>query len=175
MTEEDYEKTKEQVESILKMFKTFVKDNRPQLAANMDDKLATGEVWFGTDALELGLCDEIKTADQVMTDYVDSGWDVYELDYVPPSSMKRKLDRVFTGESGAAGESMEMNGENGHFLERVVRWVIRLVADELKKQVSRDTERHLNQESQNYSVANSRPTRDRTCAADYDGVNRIRT
>ena len=35
-----------------------MKENRPSLDI---DKVATGETWFGQDALDRNLCDEIRT------------------------------------------------------------------------------------------------------------------
>ena len=42
------------------LFQEFVKQHRPSLAV---EKVATGETWFGRDALDLGLIDEIGTSD----------------------------------------------------------------------------------------------------------------
>jgi ClpP class serine protease len=65
----------------LVLFKQFVHENRPNLDI---DEVATGETWFGEDAKKRGLTDEIKTADEVLTEYVDNGWDVYEVEYKQP-------------------------------------------------------------------------------------------
>eukprot|EP00957_Ditylum_brightwellii_P179888 13703630-Ditylum_brightwellii.AAC.1 len=56
VTKEDLAKSKEDIEDILFLFKGFVKKNQPQLDI---DSVATVETWFGTDALNKGLCDEI--------------------------------------------------------------------------------------------------------------------
>jgi serine protease SohB len=53
VTKEDFQKTKEDVEDILVLFRDFVAENRPQLDI---DTVATGETWFGTAALERKLC-----------------------------------------------------------------------------------------------------------------------
>ena len=45
--------------------------------------IASLTAWFGEDALERGLCDEIATADDVLLDFVDKGYDVYEVAYDP--------------------------------------------------------------------------------------------
>ena len=62
------------------LFKDFVAKNRPSLDI---DKVATGETWFGEDALELGLCDELKTKDEVILDYIKNDFDAYMLEYDP--------------------------------------------------------------------------------------------
>jgi serine protease SohB len=53
VTKEDFQKSKEDIEGVFNLFRDFVKENRPQLDI---EKVATGETWFGTAALERGLC-----------------------------------------------------------------------------------------------------------------------
>lgn len=47
------------------LFKSAVRTYRPDLDL---DKVATGEHWYGSRALELGLADEIKTSDELLTE-----------------------------------------------------------------------------------------------------------
>jgi ClpP class serine protease len=123
VTKEDFEKTKEDVEQILVLFKEFVKQNRPQLDI---DRVATGETWFGEDALKLGLTDEIKTADQLLMDYVDGGYDVYEVAYSPP-------DRAALALAGVPGTT-SADGNSGVF-GTAVRWVVRTLVQEIKAEL----------------------------------------
>lgn len=58
--DEDRAKHQADIERIHELFKTFVKKHRPKLDV---EKIATGEIWFGQDALDLGLIDEIGTSD----------------------------------------------------------------------------------------------------------------
>ena len=58
--DKDRAKHQEDIDRIHELFKTFVKKHRPGLDV---EKIATGEFWFGTDALALGLVDEIGTSD----------------------------------------------------------------------------------------------------------------
>jgi serine protease SohB len=53
VTKEDFQKSKEDIEGVFNLFRDFVQENRPQLDI---EKVATGETWFGTAALERGLC-----------------------------------------------------------------------------------------------------------------------
>ena len=46
---------------MLLLFKGFVKQNRPNLDI---EKVATGETWFGPDALKEGLVDELVSCKQ---------------------------------------------------------------------------------------------------------------
>ena len=50
------EKSKADIEDVLTLFKTFVKQQRPKLVI---DEVATGETWFGADAMKRDLCDEL--------------------------------------------------------------------------------------------------------------------
>ena len=70
MAEEDLSKSKEDIEQVLVLFKEFVGQQRPQV--NIDE-VATGETWFGPDALKRGLVDELKTVDDVLLDLMDAG------------------------------------------------------------------------------------------------------
>lgn len=81
VTPEDLKKAQEDVEEVWTLFKDFVSEQRPAL--NLDI-VATGEVWFGKKALDLGLCDAIQAADDVLTDFVDRGYDVYRVKYEEP-------------------------------------------------------------------------------------------
>lgn len=58
--DEDRAKYQEDINRIHVLFQDFVKTHRPSLDVA---KIATGEVWFGADALALGLIDEIDTSD----------------------------------------------------------------------------------------------------------------
>ena len=63
--DEDRAKHQADIERIHELFKGFIHKYRPQLDL---ERVATGEVWFGEDALELGLIDEIGTSDAYLLD-----------------------------------------------------------------------------------------------------------
>ncbi len=71
------EKFKQELEETHQLFKTFIHENRPNLDL---DKVATGEHWYGRQALELGLVDKILTSDDVILDALNSK-DVYSIKY----------------------------------------------------------------------------------------------
>jgi ClpP class serine protease len=52
-SKEDLQKSKEDLEQVYVLFRDFVAKNRPQLNIN---EIATGETWFGSDALDRKLC-----------------------------------------------------------------------------------------------------------------------
>ncbi|MGL1956699.1 MAG: protease SohB [Colwellia sp.] len=62
-TEKGKEKFIEELEETHVLFKNFVSEHRPSLDIA---KIATGEHWFGTKALELGLVDTIQTSDDYL-------------------------------------------------------------------------------------------------------------
>ncbi|AEE26559.1 protease SohB [Francisella hispaniensis] len=78
-TEEGRNKFKQDLESIHQLFKKHILVYRPSLNIN---KVATGEYWFGKDALELGLVDKIQTYDDYLIDLLNKHHDVYEVSYV---------------------------------------------------------------------------------------------
>ena len=77
----DVEKSKADIEDVLVLFKTFVASQRPGLDI---DAVATGETWFGADALKRGLCDELKTTDDVLLDMLGAGAEIFSVKYKPP-------------------------------------------------------------------------------------------
>ena len=83
-TQEDFDKSKDDIEGILVLFKYFVKANCPQLDIH---SVATGEMWFGLDALNMQLCDEIKTKDEILLEYIHDECGVFELMYEPELSL----------------------------------------------------------------------------------------
>lgn len=60
ITEKGEAKFREQLDATHVLFKSFVSQFRPQLNI---DKVATGEYWYGKNALELNLVDKIQTSD----------------------------------------------------------------------------------------------------------------
>lgn len=120
VTKEDFEKTKKDVEQIFILFRDFVAKNRPQLDI---EEVATGETWFGKDALERGLCDELKTADDVLLEFVGKGYDVYEVAYTPPPEPQLGGLRLLpAGENGSVSKS----------IANIVRMIARSVMEEIR-------------------------------------------
>ena len=62
-TDEDREKFQEEIDDAHQLFQEFVAQNRADL--NLE-RVATGEHWFGSRALELGLVDRIATSDDFL-------------------------------------------------------------------------------------------------------------
>ena len=121
ITNEDIKKTEEGIVEVFNLFKEFVKTQRPQL--DIDD-VATGEIWYGERALEKGLCDELATADDIVLDFVDNGYDVYEVTYNPPSEGISALSAL------PIGANTGSTGWNS-VLRSAVRSVVTGVKDEI--------------------------------------------
>ena len=89
-TPKDLQKAKEDIEEVWQLFKDFVTEQRPSLDINV---VATGEVWFGKRAVEIGLCDAIQASDDILTDFVDQGYDVYTVKYEEP--VEELFEKIF--------------------------------------------------------------------------------
>ena len=62
-TEEGRQKFREELNETHHLFKDFVKEMRPSLDI---EQVATGEHWYGTQAQEKGLVDEVGTSDELL-------------------------------------------------------------------------------------------------------------
>ncbi|MFW6020971.1 MAG: protease SohB [Guyparkeria sp.] len=97
-TEAGREKFREELEQTHVLFKDFLNRYRPQLDL---EKLATGEHWYGEDALELGLIDEIGTSDDQILAAVDQG-EAFEI--VQPIKKRGLLGRLSASAQSALSE-----------------------------------------------------------------------
>ncbi len=86
-TDEDREKLRSELEEVHSLFKAAVNRYRPDL--NLD-KVATGEHWYGTQAMELDLADELQTSDELLTSLaIDRN--VYRVSYKVKMSLQRRI------------------------------------------------------------------------------------
>ncbi len=86
-TDEARDKFREDLDEIHELFKQHVREHRPQVDIEM---VATGEVWQGSRALQLGLVDDIKTSDEYLTD-LTRDCQVFKIRYVEKKSLPQKL------------------------------------------------------------------------------------
>ncbi|MGQ9424615.1 protease SohB [Gilvimarinus sp. F26214L] len=77
-TDKDRQKFAEELEDTHQLFKSFIRDNRAKLDV---DAVATGETWYGSEAVEKQLIDEVQTSDDYLTAQVDDA-DIFEVEYV---------------------------------------------------------------------------------------------
>lgn len=86
-TDEGRAKYKEELEETHGLFKQFVSDYRADLDI---DKVATGEHWYGKQAIELGLVDEIQTSDDFVLQQLDKRT-LFKVEYKIKKNVAEKL------------------------------------------------------------------------------------
>lgn len=86
-TDADREKFVEDIQEIHTLFKNFVTQHRPQLNIN---NVATGEIWFGQQAIEKTLIDELITSDEYIVKACTNK-DVFAVKYEEKKSLPEKL------------------------------------------------------------------------------------
>ncbi|KZZ78051.1 hypothetical protein A3765_22565 [Oleiphilus sp. HI0130] len=86
-TEKGREKFRRDLEDTHVLFKHYVAERRPQVDI---EKVANGDIWFGTKALEEKLVDEIMTSDEYISNRVQNV-DVYEIEFKEKKSIADKL------------------------------------------------------------------------------------
>jgi len=92
-TDKGREKFVEELEQTHDLFKTFVSENRPELDIN---KVATGEVWYGRRALEVGLIDGLQTSDAYVQGKLKDV-DVFEVKFVHKKNWQEKMGLAAQG------------------------------------------------------------------------------
>jgi serine protease SohB len=73
------------------LFKNFVKENRPQVEL---EKIATGEYWYGQQALELKLVDHLTTSDDYLLKQKDSAL-ILKLSFKTKKTISEKISDAF--------------------------------------------------------------------------------
>lgn len=97
-TEEGRQKFREELNETHHLFKDFVKEMRPTLDI---EQVATGEHWYGSQAQEKGLVDEVGTSDELLLGLMD-GRDVISVRYM---QRKKMMDR-FTGSAAESADRL---------------------------------------------------------------------
>ena len=91
-TDEGRDKFKQDLQEIHDLFKEHVSEFRPGLDIS---KVATGEIWEGTKALEVGLVDEISTSDEYLMNF-SKKHEVYEIKFETKKKIQDKLSRFLS-------------------------------------------------------------------------------
>ncbi len=86
-TDEDRAKLKEELEDVHSLFKSAVAAYRGHLDL---ERVATGEHWYGTRALELGLADELKTSDELLHELA-ANRELYRVHYKLKQPLQKRL------------------------------------------------------------------------------------
>jgi len=112
-TDEDRDKLRQELEDVHDLFKGAVTRYRPDLDL---DKVATGEHWYGSRALELGLADELKTSDELLAELANDH-DIYRLSY----KIKQPLQKRLMANADALLERADSIGWRRRFESRLPR------------------------------------------------------
>tara|TARA_B100001093_G_scaffold356938_1_gene341536 strand:+ start:4629 stop:5645 length:1017 start_codon:yes stop_codon:yes gene_type:complete len=105
-TKEGRIKLQEELEETHQLFQTHISQYRPQLDLNT---VATGEHWYGTQAIDLQLIDQIKTSDDFILEAHEQ-FDLFELHY---ELRKSFLQRLMQGPQNALQLFMQLRGQPG--------------------------------------------------------------
>jgi len=98
-TDEDRAKLKEELEDIHGLFKTLVAEHRPNLNI---EAVSTGEHWYGSRALELGLVDELGSSDDYLLKAVADS-DVYQVTFKGKQTLQERIFSAFESTADRAG------------------------------------------------------------------------
>jgi len=86
-TEKAKQKFQQELDDIHLIFKQFVKANRPSLDI---DKVATGEHWLASKALEFNLVDGLTTSDDYLLKASEQ-YEIFKLEYHEKRSLKQRI------------------------------------------------------------------------------------
>ena len=86
-TEKGREKFIEELEETHQLFKEYVSTRRPQIDIN---KIATGEIWYGSRAKDIKLIDDVQTSDEYLVSRIEDA-DVFEVAYVFKKKLHQRL------------------------------------------------------------------------------------
>jgi serine protease SohB len=90
-TDEGREKFRQDLEDTHGLFKRFVSSQRPQL--DIED-IATGDTWYGSEAIENKLIDVVMTSDAYLVSHYENA-EVIHVTYKQPKGMAERLGLSF--------------------------------------------------------------------------------
>jgi serine protease SohB len=91
-TEEGRNKVSERINEVHGLFKQFVSDHRREVNI---DRVATGEYWYASQALDLHLVDELTTSDDLLLSRSQK-YDIYEVSFQPKKSLSEKISSTIS-------------------------------------------------------------------------------
>ena len=107
-TDKDREKLNEQLEEIHLLFKNFITSQRK----NIDiEKVATGEYWYGENALSLNLIDEIMTSDEYILSMKEK-FEITHIKYKPIKTFSDKISKISSSFTNKAIGSLEQKNHD---------------------------------------------------------------
>ena len=107
-TDKDREKLNEQLEEIHVLFKNFITSQRK----NIDiEKVATGEYWYGENALSLNLIDEVMTSDEYIL-VMREKFEITHIKYKPIKTFSDKISKISSSFANKAVGSLEQKNHD---------------------------------------------------------------
>ncbi len=108
-SDKEREKLKLELQETHDLFRDFVSENRAKLDI---DKVSTGEHWYGKQALELNLVDELLTSDEYLVKALEE-FDIYEISIEVKQGLQDKLlGGLFSSASRAANELANLDNKS---------------------------------------------------------------
>jgi serine protease SohB len=86
-TDEDRANLKEELEDVHHLFKSMVASYRPDMDV---DRIATGEHWYGSQAIDMGLVDALGSSDDYLMSALEEA-DLYEVKYEGKQTLLQKI------------------------------------------------------------------------------------
>jgi len=111
ITPKGEEKFQERLVDTHVLFKNFVHKFRPQVDVNL---VATGEYWFGEEALKMGLVDRLMTSDEYLLSF-EKDTPIYELKYHVKKTLSDKISEMLSLSLSKASERVIEKLENKRF------------------------------------------------------------
>lgn len=91
-TKQDRQKVQHDLNEMQELFKQHVATHRPYL--NIDE-VATGEYWYGTQAIKINLVDQLQTSDDFILRAKDN-FDIFHIDYKVKEKLGKKLSHCLS-------------------------------------------------------------------------------
>ncbi len=110
-TDEDRAKLKEELEDVHVLFKDLVTEQRPNLDV---ERVSTGEHWYGTHALELGLIDGLGTSDDYLISAAQDA-DVFTVKFKGKQTLQERFMAAFESSLDRAGIWVEERLSRNNF------------------------------------------------------------
>jgi serine protease SohB len=103
-TEADRQQMQSEVNAVHSLFKQHLVKNRPGMDVQ---KLATGEAWYGDDAIKRGLVDQLCTSDEYILGLQSKGAVVYYVKVVPRGawSFTQQIANVLKGSASSSSST----------------------------------------------------------------------
>jgi len=110
-TEKGREKFVEELEETHTLFKDFVVEYRPELDMSV---VATGEIWYGRQALKQKLVDDLMTSDEYLVEQAQEA-DVYEVRYEEKKGLQDRIGEMAVNSSDSLMMRWWQRLNNRHF------------------------------------------------------------